>query len=301
MSKLDKHNLSSCFLCTSGISPGGQMHVGKNEFDGFSMPIMVEELITYGALKCYKITSEMEIRNGELLCNTMKFNITKSETDYPKGVKIIFASETNSNGVLTTDAFIEGDVIKVNYDLHTNDSTIVTMEQRNNEYLALTSNCSTQKSIFQCSADVAFDLIENGTCPTKCIPPINKSILKLSTRESNLPLCHKQEDNFCLGYAMLQKTMEVNQLESCPKSCKRVSYHGNVIKTDSLERSWPEDMDVEICYGFSTMSIRIDEEYLIYSFADMVGAIGGSFGLFLGFSFLDQLFVLLEMLQQKLK
>ena len=59
-------------------------------------------------------------------------------------------------------------------------------------------------------------------------------------------------------------------------------------------------MDVEVCYGFSTMRIKVDEEYLIYSFPDMVGAIGGSFGLFLGFSFLDQLFALIEILQQKL-
>ena len=286
-----------------GVSHGGQIHIGKNEFEGFNMPIMVEELISYSSLKCYKVSSDMEIRNGELLCNTMRFNIDKLETDYPKGMKMIIASETNADGVVFTGGFVEGDVIEANFDLNAEPktSTLVTMQQKNNEYLPLTSNCSTDNSIYQCVAGISLELIMNGTCPTKCIPPINKSVLKLATKESKLPLCDNHEDNFCLGYALLQKTMEVNELESCPKSCKQVDYYGNVKKTNSLERSWPEDMDVEVCYGFSTMHIKVDEEYLIYSFPDMVGAIGGSFGLFLGFSFLDQLFIFLKMLEQKLK
>ena len=267
------------------------------------MPIFVDGLTTYSELKCYKIHSEMEIRNGEVFCNTIKLNINKDDPDYPKAIKMVIASETNANGVLFTDTFVEGDIVKVNFDLDAEArvSTLFTLEQKNNEYLPLTSNCSTDNSIYQCIADVSLELIMNGTCPTKCIPPINKSVLKLATNKSKLPLCENHENNFCLGYALLQKTMEVNELESCPKSCKQVEYLGKVINTDSLQRSWPVDMDVEVCYGFETMRVKVDEEYLIYSFADMVGAIGGSFGLFLGFSFLDQLFVLLEMLQQKLK
>ena len=277
--------------------------MGENEFEGFSMPIMVEELISYGALKCYKISSDMEIRNGELFCNTIKFEMNKLEPDYPKAIKMVIASETNINGVIFTDAYLEGDVIEVNFDLDAEPkrSTMVYLQQKNNEYLSLTSNCSNENSLFECIGDISLEMIMNGTCDIKCIPPITKSVLKLAKKESNLPLCDNYEDNFCLGYALLQKSMEVNQLESCPRSCRQVDYYGKVIKTDSLERSWSEDTDVEVCYGFSTMNIKVDEEYLIYTFADMVGAIGGSYGLFLGFSFLDQLFALLEILQQKLK
>ena len=285
------------------IRPGGKVHLGKNEFEGLQMPIMVDGLTTYNELKCYKIHSEMEIRNGEIFCNTIKLNINTGDPDYPEAIKMVIASETNADGVIFTGGFLEGDVVKTKFDLNTQPraSTYVTLQQKNNEYLPLTSNCSTENSLFQCLADISLELIMNGTCPTKCIPPINKSLLKFATKESKLPLCHNHEDNFCVGHMLLQKIMEVNQLESCPKSCKQVEYIGKVINTDSLERSWPENMDVEVCYGFETMRVKVDEEYLIYSFADMVGAIGGSFGLFLGFSFLDQLFVLLEMVQKKLK
>ena len=264
---------------------------------------MVEELISYSSLKCYKVSSDMEIGNAELFCNTIKFNINKEDPDYPKAVKMVLTSETNAYGAIYSDTFVEGNVIKIKNELanESKTSTLVYMNQKNNEYLPLTSNCSTENSQFQCGADICLDLILNGTCPTKCIPPINKSVLKLATRDSKLPLCDNHEANLCLGSAMLQKMLETNKREACPKSCKQVDYTGDVIKTDSLERSWPSDMDVEVCFGFESMRIEVDEEYLIYSFADMVGAIGGSFGLFLGFSFLDQVFALLEMLQQKLK
>ena len=289
---------SFCYL-----RPGGQIHVGRNEFLGFDMPVMVEEIISYSALKCYKVSSDMEVGNAELFCSTMRLNINKDDPDYPNAIKMVLSSDTNAYGAIYSDTFVEGDVIKINNELSKESKTskLVYMNQKNNIYLPLASNCSTENSLFQCGADICLDLILNGTCPTKCIPPISKSVLKLSTRESNLTLCDDYEANLCLGSAMLQKMLETNKRESCPKSCKQVDYTGQVIKTDSLERSWPSDMDMEVCFGFESMRIKIDEEYLIYSFADMIGAIGGSFGLFLGFSFLDQLFALLEILQQKLK
>ena len=267
------------------------------------MPVMVEELISLSSLKCYKVSSDMEVGNAELFCNTMKFNINKEDPDFPKAVKMVFASETNAYGVIYSETFVEGDVIKINNELsdQSKTSTLVYMNQKNNEYLPLTSNCSTETSQLQCGANVFMDLVLNGTCPTKCIPPIGKSVQKLSTKKSSFPQCDNYEANLCLGVGLLQKILETNKRESCPKSCKQIDYYGDVIKTDSLVRSWPGNMDMEVCYGFETMRVKVDEEYLIYSFADMVGAIGGSFGLFLGFSFLDQVFALLEMLQQKLK
>ena len=96
------------------------------------MPIFVDGLTTYSELKGYKIRSEMEIRNGELFCNTIKLNINKYDPDYPKAIKMIIASETNANGVIFTDTFVEGDIVKVNFDLDAEPrvSTLVTMQKK---------------------------------------------------------------------------------------------------------------------------------------------------------------------------
>ena len=37
--------------------------------------------------------------------------------------------------------------------------------------------------------------------------------------------------------------------------------------------------------------VKLEEEYIVYSFSGIVGTVGGSLGLFVGFSFLDCLFV----------
>ena len=94
---------------------------------------------------------------------------------------------------------------------------------------------------------------------------------------------------------------EAARLEECQRSCTQVDYYANVMDSNSIDRFWPEDHDKEICYGFATTVIKVDEEYLIYGFADMVGSVGGSLGMFLGFSFFDQIFHLLEMIQERIK
>ena len=37
--------------------------------------------------------------------------------------------------------------------------------------------------------------------------------------------------------------------------------------------------------------VKVEEEYVVYSFSGIVGTVGGSLGLFIGFSFLDCLFL----------
>ena len=38
-------------------------------------------------------------------------------------------------------------------------------------------------------------------------------------------------------------------------------------------------------YVFMADTIEVNEEYLVYDFSGLVGSIGGTFGLFIGFSF----------------
>ena len=42
--------------------------------------------------------------------------------------------------------------------------------------------------------------------------------------------------------------------------------------------------------------VKVEEEYVVYSFSGIVGTVGGSLGLFIGFSFLDCLFLAVKRL-----
>ena len=52
-----------------------------------------------------------------------------------------------------------------------------------------------------------------------------------------------------------------------------------------------------IAYKFITSKIKVEEEYLIHDFVGMLGSIGGTLGLFVGFSFLSGLSYVLEYFQ----
>ena len=56
--------------------------------------------------------------------------------------------------------------------------------------------------------------------------------------------------------------------------------------------------DFELSFVMATTSVNTESEYVIYDIAGMVGSIGGSMGLFIGFSFMDFLFRIVDMLEK---
>ena len=60
----------------------------------------------------------------------------------------------------------------------------------------------------------------------------------------------------------------------------------------------PEN-DIEVFWNFPTNKIVVNQEYLVYDWFGMIGSIGGTLGMFLGFSFLDSIYSLINYLQEK--
>ena len=56
-----------------------------------------------------------------------------------------------------------------------------------------------------------------------------------------------------------------------------------------------------IAYKFITSKIKVEEEYLIHDFVGMLGSIGGTLGLFVGFSFLSGISYILKYVQVFIK
>ena len=47
------------------------------------------------------------------------------------------------------------------------------------------------------------------------------------------------------------------------------------------------ESDKGIWFWLEGPKFKVEEEYLVYNFSGIVGTVGGSLGLFIGFSFLD--------------
>ena len=95
----------------------------------------------------------------------------------------------------------------------------------------------------------------------------------------------------------------------CPKSCSALEYTGYVDYTAS-------NVDITGEYGafywpkpnetYFSLTIRhkhpatvtINEEYVIIDFYGMVGVVGGTLGLFVGFSFFDVITLLMKFYQK---
>ena len=66
--------------------------------------------------------------------------------------------------------------------------------------------------------------------------------------------------------------------DHCLELCEKFKYKG------SMSASGPETTPIEVCYWIESNDILYNEEYLIYDLKVIVGSIGGTLGLFLGFS-----------------
>ena len=72
-------------------------------------------------------------------------------------------------------------------------------------------------------------------------------------------------------------------IEKCKKSCIITQY----LETYKWIGNWisSEDYKFSLIYQFSKNETIVFEEYLIYDLISMIGSVGGTLGLFIGFSF----------------
>ena len=116
-----------------------------------------------------------------------------------------------------------------------------------------------------------------------CLPTEFLTIAKLS--QSGLDF-HECQSQFNLTKSWNMKTNFTNDIQRCLKSCSINEFHGQVIS--KIEDSSYLNATLVETY-FSVNELKIQEEYLVYSSVDLIGNIGGTLGLFLGYSFYDNL------------
>ena len=114
-----------------------------------------------------------------------------------------------------------------------------------------------------------------------CIPIEFSSLYRLSGNDDTFPLCTEQVlQNFKKALAF------EDLLETCSKACTTFQYTGEL--TTILKGFINNSREVVIGYWFNYRGeIEVLEEYLIYEITSVIGSIGGTLGLFVGFSFFD--------------
>ena len=138
------------------------------------------------------------------------------------------------------------------------------------------SNCKQNVSFYD-----SFDTLLMGEiskkCPMGCLPYI-------SINSCN-PMCKTEQELTCAHAVFYKVKSNDSFLQKCTKSCNITSYN----PTYEWEGNWntlegEKSHEFVLYYALAKNEIFTYKEYLIQDFMSMIGSIGGTLGLFIGFS-----------------
>ena len=109
-------------------------------------------------------------------------------------------------------------------------------------------------------------------CPNTCVPA---TIM-------GFPQCETMEDYLC-NFKPILDTAYYKGFKKCPKHCKLAEYNGEL----AIYYDYDNDGWISWEYIFDNELIEVYEEYLMYDIIGLIGTVGGTLGLFIGFSFFD--------------
>ena len=124
----------------------------------------------------------------------------------------------------------------------------------------------------------------------KCIPIEYTNIFKLSNNNLPFTACIEQS-----GF-MNKEILEI--LDKCSKACTTFEYSGTIVTHPEV---FNNSRSTGLGFWFNGENeMAVSEEYLIYEITGVIGSIGGTLGLFIGFSFLDISTKLINIFKKKI-
>ena len=231
--------------------------------------------LRYG--NCYKLTSLLTNNDMIKVITDISIysNTSITEENIPS-LEIFLTSDKNAYGVVF-NKWVNGKVIKTKIDkgIHKH----IELRQQQYNYLGKNFKCS-HEAYYEC---VSRHLVAklNGTCSSMPSLP-------------SIPTCEisktKEEHKMFIRYLDLY-------LEECPtKQCFTQEYHNEHEDTIKLKKT-----SFKFSYSIPSNSTTLYEEYLIYDTISMIGSVGGTLGMCIGFSFTGMISCLMSLLQHGIK
>ena len=139
-------------------------------------------------------------------------------------------------------------------------------------------------SYYECLTAQIVHENETGNYNFECLPESIKSIRSEDLSEVDTCDVSQKED---IWYYVWEIYEELDE-EKCPKLCTTQEYFGKIDYTDekSISENDPNSLILYLRYS-RPRTVSLYEEYLIYDLIGMVGSVGGTLGMFIGFSFYD--------------
>ena len=150
---------------------------------------------------------------------------------------------------------------------------------------------------FKCWAEKLLANANDHNCTKTCVPLVLDFLM--DTIEHNIPKCTSDADDYCIfGPEGFESIYQAKSL--CHKPCK---IKGSVLDVAKFEEGALYQLGSEqVNVYFSVLrDIIMYKEYFIYDGIGMFGSIGGSLGLFVGFSLFDTFCLIVDVFISKLR
>ena len=125
-----------------------------------------------------------------------------------------------------------------------------------------------------------------------CVIPQGKNVFEMARANPEFPTemsqCQTKDEYVCMMNWLGNEEIHLKRNMQCPKPCTEITH--NIITSKSIPAPFIEDYNESITVAYlyyESNNMILLEEYLVFDFSAILVAIGGSMGLFLGFSFLQ--------------
>ena len=231
----------------------------------FEKDVYLEKLITIDFGKCYKISSKSIPIMKYYTRISIHFNESIPYTDLPSKLNVYVTSEKNSYGVVV-NTWLNGRIATM--EVEKNISKSIDLKPEKYDYLA-NNDCS-QESYYECFSRLYKEELKQNSM-SECSPI---SLPRLQTCKLN----KSSDEKYAAIFWNVLKQIQENT--KCPKPCTTLGYYGKI----STESTW--NGTFSFGYGFlSSKTLRGYQEYYIYDVISMIGSVGGTLGMCVGFSF----------------
>ena len=259
------------------------LNIGENNLTSSKEKIDLKEIYTDMALFCYIITSTRKVDKS-----LTQIKIWSSQNESLPNMLVYFTSEKNSYGV-TQRIWNDGKVNNV--DISGGNLMIIGLMVEKHINL----RCSDQ-SFYECVGS-RISKSDLNNCSIVCMP--------ITFPNPTYPVCPNYEkwykiDNCteceCNLEAINNIIDSIKANEECPRSCSTIQYPLSDVADYTLNDK--EKRNALVQYTFKEpLEVQVYEEYVIFDTVGLIGSVGGTLGLFIGFSFSNVVTCLVKYIQ----
>ena len=245
---------------------------GVNVVNGVKIEVLEIATSRHGMCQVIHFNGTTTIDQNKPLSLTIKFDKKMPIEDIPTHADVMVTSKNGWYGILFDDWPLF-QVTKFTFDVQP--KTIVLwflkfgLVEQKFRY--------GQSNITQCLDRMFAD----NNCSTKCVP------LLYNFLSSDLPICHNIEDYRCIIKDHSKERFK------CLKPKFLIQYNADPVKSkiESKKHTY-----LRLLMQFPNDLVEISEEIIVFSNLDFLASVGGSLGLFLGFSFFNLGSAIIDML-----